>query len=99
MREFAEAFYSSKAWQDTRTAYKKSVGGLCEVCLEHGRYNAGEIVHHIIPLSPDNINNPLITLDWSNLQCVCRDCHGKIHDKKQRRYKIDSMGRVTSWDG
>ena len=95
MREFAASFYSSRPWQDTRLAYKKSKGGLCEKCLKEGRYTAGEIVHHKIPLSPENINNPHITLDWSNLQLLCRDCHGKVHDKKGLRYKFDSMGRVV----
>ena len=88
MKEYAGAFYSSKAWQRTRSAYKKSVGGLCEVCYARGIYKAGEIVHHKIHISPQNINDPNITLDWSNLQLVCRECHAAIHERKKRRYKV-----------
>ena len=61
-----------------------------------GIYKPGEIVHHKIPIDPTNINNPDITLNWNNLQYVCRDCHAKIHDRKNRRYKIDEMGRVIT---
>ena len=96
MKEFAQQFYSSRPWQDTRRAYRKSVGGLCEECLKHGVYRAGEIVHHKIPIDPNNINNPNITLNWNNLVYLCRDCHGKMHDKKMRRYTVDEMGRVIT---
>lgn len=96
MRDFAKSFYKSKAWQNCRLAYLKSKGGLCERCLQDGRYNAGEIVHHKIKLTPDNINEPRITLDWSNLQLVCRDCHGELHSNKVRRFTVDELGRVTA---
>ena len=99
MQDYSASFYSSRPWQDTRRAYRKSVGGLCEVCLKNGIYKPGEIVHHKIPIDPTNINNPDITLNWDNLMYVCRDCHAKIHDRKNRRYKVDEMGRVTAWDG
>lgn len=94
MREFAKTFYSSVAWKETRKAYAKSKGNLCEVCLSKGIYKAGEIVHHKIHLSPENINDPSVSLNWDNLQLVCRDCHAQIHDGKQRRYKVDDMGKV-----
>ena len=95
MKDFARAFYSSKAWKDTRTAYAKSKRNLCEVCLEQGLYKPCEIVHHKIILTPENITDPSVTLDWNNLQCVCRDCHATIHDKRKRRYRIDDLGRVS----
>ena len=97
MKDFAVAFYSSKAWKKTREAYAKHRKGLCEVCLSKGIIKPGEIVHHKVQLTPDNISNPLITLDWNNLQLVCRDCHAAIHElnQRKRRYKIDSYGRVS----
>lgn len=95
MKDYAKEFYSSKAWKTTRTAYAKSKGGLCENCLSRGLYKAGEIVHHKIHLSPENIRDPSVSLSWDNLELLCRDCHGMMHDKKQRRYKIDDMGKVT----
>lgn len=95
MREFAKSFYKSKAWQNTRLAYAKSVGGLCEQCLKRGLYRAGEIVHHKEPLTPENINDPAVSMAWGNLELLCRDCHGKAHGTA-KRYKVDEMGRVTA---
>jgi len=55
----------------------------------------GEIVHHKIHLTPENIHDPKIALNFDNLQLLCRDCHGKIHAKHQKRYKVDALGRVA----
>jgi 5-methylcytosine-specific restriction enzyme A len=94
-KEFAKKFYKSKAWQRTREAYAASVGQLCEDCLDAGICNIGEIVHHRIEITPDNINNPDITLNWDNLRLVCRDCHAKAHGAT-KRFKVDAFGRVTA---
>ena len=94
MKEFAKDFYNSPAWKRTRAAYRLAVGGLCDICWSKGIAKAGEIVHHKEPLTPQNINDPHITLDWNNLQLVCRECHSSIHDRRERRYKIDELGRV-----
>lgn len=98
MQKYAERLYKSKTWQKTREAYAKSAGGLCEVCLKKGLYNPGVIVHHIVPITPDNIECPEVTLAFSNLQLVCRDCHAQFHDfdRRKRRYKLDELGRVTA---
>ena len=95
MKEYARGFYSSKAWKDCRRAYAKSKGGLCERCLIKGQYKPGEIVHHKVYLSPENINDPDVTLNWDNLELVCRDCHAQEHDGLKRRYKVDELGRVV----
>ncbi|MBQ8737804.1 MAG: HNH endonuclease [Bacteroidaceae bacterium] len=93
MKDYAERFYKSRKWQAVARTYKKSVGGLCEVCKSKGLIKAGDIVHHKVHISPDNIDDPEITLSWDNLQLVCRDCHAAIHSGK--RYTVDSFGRVT----
>lgn len=95
MREFAKAFYKSKAWQNTREAYAASVGRLCERCQRAGVYRAGEIVHHKQELTPENISDPEVSLSWDNLELLCRDCHGKAHGAA-KRYKVDEMGRVKT---
>ena len=96
MRDFAKAFYSSRAWANTREAYAKSVGYLCEECAKEGKTVPGEIVHHKIHLTPQNITNQDITLNFQNLEYVCRNCHAKVHDKNRRRYSVDEFGRVTA---
>ena len=111
-REFAKQLYSSKRWQDCRNEYAKSKGWLCENCLRSGLYTAGDIVHHKIELTPENINNPEIALSWDNLELLCRTCHAEKHPsasswqkvnarrKAQKdarnRYKVDANGKVTS---
>lgn len=94
MKEFAKPFYFSPAWRNTRKAYISSVGGLCERCLDKGIIKAGEIVHHKIHLTPDNIDDENITLDWNNLELVCRECHADEHNRHKRRYKVDEFGNV-----
>lgn len=94
-REFAEHFYNSTEWKKTRELYAKKVGGLCERCWEQGIVTPGEIVHHKIHINPANIDDPHITLDFGNLQLVCRDCHAKIHAGiEARRYEIAPDGSV-----
>ena len=94
MQKFAEQFYKSKAWQETRKAYAKSVGCLCEKCYAKGLIVPGEIVHHKVNLTPENINRPEITLNWENLELLCREHHAAEHGARQRRYTIDEYGRV-----
>ena len=96
MKDFAEKLYKSKTWQKCRQGYIKSVGGLCEKCLEQGRYAPAVIVHHKIPITANNINDPNITLNWDNLQAVCRDCHTELHTNRTVRYKVDELGRITA---
>lgn len=96
MQEFAARFYKSKTWQMCRASYIKRVGGLCEKCLERGIYNPGEIVHHKIHLTPDNINNAAVTLNHDNLQLLCRTCHGEMHQQRVKRYTVDELGRVRA---
>ncbi len=95
MREFAAEFYNSKAWKDCRRAYAKSKSGLCERCLRNGIVKAGVIVHHKTHLSPENITDPDVALNWDNLELLCRDCHGAEHQKIERRYTVDAQGRVS----
>lgn len=94
MQDFATTFYKSQAWRDCRDAYSRSKGGLCERCLERGIYKPGVIVHHKIHLTPDNIGDASVSLNFANLQLLCRDCHAEMHRNAPKRYKLDEIGRV-----
>lgn len=96
MKDYAETFYKSKAWQKCRESYAASVGGLCERCKANGIIKPGEIVHHKKHITPNNINDPNITLNYNNLELLCRDCHGEKHKRLKRRYKIDKQGNVIT---
>lgn len=93
-KPYANTFYNSIAWKRCREAYRESVGNLCEDCLARGIYTPAEIVHHIIPLTQDNINDPAVSLNFANLRAVCRECHAKEHGARPRRYKVDALGKV-----
>jgi len=71
---FSKRFYNSKEWIDTRTCYAASKFNLCERCN-----NSGNLVHHRILLTPENISDVSITLDWKNLELLCIDCHNAEH--------------------
>jgi 5-methylcytosine-specific restriction protein A len=74
MKEYAKAFYHSKAWRDCRASYIIKVHGLCERCAA-----GGKIVHHKIYLNESNIDDPNVTLSHDNLELLCQDCHNREH--------------------
>lgn len=73
-KDYARSFYNSKAWKRTQVAYMSSQCYICERC---GR--VARIVHHKKYITPQNINDPNITLDWDNLEALCMDCHNAEH--------------------
>ena len=90
-QEFAKAFYNSKAWKDCRASYiAKCIaidGGMCQTCHKE----LGKIVHHKVWLTPDNINDPMVTLNHDNLKYDCQTCHNqeKEEEQEQPRYYFD----------
>lgn len=94
-KDFAKQFYKTKAWKNTAKLYLKKQRGWCEECIASGIFTEANIVHHKIELTPQNIVNPDIALDFENLEAVCRSCHLKLHGAKSRRYQVDEAGRVN----
>lgn len=76
-KEFAKAFYNSKAWEHCRDSYiarRVTIdGGLCETCHDA----LGYIVHHKEPLTPENIKDPTIALNHELLEYDCKQCHDR----------------------
>lgn len=95
MRSIDNAFYHSKAWKDCRSAYIQQ-HPLCERCEQIGLIVPAEVVHHKIHLTINNINDPSITLSFSNLESLCFACHNKEHfgDKTERRWSFDENGKL-----
>ena len=90
--KFARDFYRSWAWIKCARTYKASKGGLCERCWSKGLLTPGAEVHHKIKLTPENINNPAVALNWDNLECLCKQCH--IDEHKGVRWRADEFGHV-----
>ena len=81
---FARKFYDSRAWRVCREGYAESKRHLCER-------------HHKTKLTPANITDPSITLNWDNLELLCKDCHlaeHETHRERPTRWKTDEEGRV-----
>lgn len=101
-KDFAKRFYASTAWHNIRDAYISSVGGLCEDCFAVGKVTPGKIVHHVVRLTPSNIDDASVTLSFGNLRLLCQDCHAAEHkpDEKRkhystsRRYVFDANGDI-----
>ena len=89
---FAYGFYISPEWIRCREAYAKSKGLLCERCLARGIATPGEQVHHRIRLTPANLRDPSVALNWDNLELLCRRCHQEEH--RGRRWRCDEYGHV-----
>lgn len=64
---------------------------MCERCSKKGLFNPGVELHHKIYLTPDNINDPYITLNWDNLELLCASCHSVEHMSKYSSTREDVM--------
>lgn len=95
-RDFAKRFYDSKAWKDLARLIREKKHFICDKCGKPGATQ----VHHIIELTPDNINNPSVSLNPRNLQLLCHECHNAIHGRFReaggRSYTYDSTGHVVA---
>ncbi len=94
-REFSKAFYNSAAWKKARQAYIELKFGLCERC---GAPNSKQ-VHHKKYLTPNNIDDPDITLNFDNFELLCDICHQKEHNEKYSmtlwNLKFDENGELV----
>ena len=87
-----ERFYTTRAWRKCRASFLKEKGGLCEICLSKGLITPATEVHHKIPITPENLGNPSITLSHENLRALCDECHAEQH--RTKRWRCDALGRV-----
>ena len=79
---YTNGFYTSTAWFKCRASFiskRKAIdGGMCQRCGKE----LGVIVHHKRHITPQNIDDPNITLNHDNLEYVCHSCHDIIHGNK-----------------
>lgn len=100
-KEFAKAFYNSRAWIKCRDSYIANRiaadGGICEEC----HINLGYIVHHKVTLAESNIHDPDIALNHKNLEYVCKECHDQfeghgVGNKIKPLFRFDANGQPIS---
>lgn len=73
-RSVSELFYRSTKWIKCRNGYMASQHHICERCE-----GLATICHHKIWLNQSNIDDPMTTYSWDNLEALCIDCHNKEH--------------------
>lgn len=95
-KDYSKSFYNSQAWQELRVSFLKEKHYICERCKAEGIITPATEVHHKTYITPNNINDPSVTLNKDNLECLCHTCHTREHQKKdkQHRYTINSDGSV-----
>ena len=76
-KDYSKKFYNSSAWKKLSEYIRVSRHYTCEECGEYGTQ-----VHHIIEITPENINDASITLNENNLQLLCEECHNKKRKKE-----------------
>lgn len=101
-REFSRHIYESRRWRKCAKAYAESKLYVCEKCHNAIPHKDGRpqrfIVHHIRPLTPDNIGDDATVYGWDNLMLLCQECHNAIHARGEdggRRVCFDEDGNVT----
>ena len=77
-KTYAQKFYNSKRWTQFRQMYL-SEHPYCERCAQAGLLVPAEHVHHIKYITPENINDPHITLSADNVEALCQPCHNNEH--------------------
>lgn len=73
---------------------------ICERCQNKNTVGTGKdpiwIVHHKVPITPQNIHDPQVTLSWDNLELLCITCHNMEHSAgEEQRAVFDSEGNVV----
>ena len=70
-----EAFYHSRRWTRARKAAILASGGVCQRC----GIRRARIVHHIVPLTEQNVDDPAISIALDNMLALCQPCHNVVH--------------------
>ena len=72
-----DLFYVSKEWLRARHSCLARAGFRCQHCGADVRGKGKALVHHIVPRRVA----PHLSLVASNLLCLDKACHNRLHDK------------------
>ncbi len=76
-----KSFYASIEWQTLRMVLIGQRGLHCEYCTGIVARSSELTLHHIIELTPENVNDAMISLNPDNIMIVHHECHNKIHNR------------------
>lgn len=77
------AFYTSKAWRNTRNYYIKQ-NPICEQCKRNtpSQITPAKVVDHVKPIRLGGL-----LYDTTNLQSLCELCHNKKNQQESIEYR------------
>lgn len=83
-----QQFYKSRQWEAFRQVIidqRTDADGFvhCASCGKPILQKYDLIIHHKQELSEANVNDAMISLNPENVECVCFQCHNKLHDRWQ----------------
>ena len=88
-----KSFYHSQRWRKISRLYMAAQNYVCERCG-----GVGEICHHRKHLTPENVSDFAVSLDFSNLECLCMTCHNREHFSTgaEREVIFDAEGNAVA---
>lgn len=92
-KAWARGLYNSKRWRSARAEVLRRDRYTCQHC--HGR---AEEVHHLVELTPTNIQDDAIAFGLDNLQALCWRCHRDVTHKRGDLvdgFEFDEQGQVV----
>jgi len=96
-KRIGDEIYHTSAWRKLRQSYYHSQYGVCERCAA-----PGDIVHHKVHITKENVNDPFITLNEANLELLCHDCHNREHKTThfpvRKGFGFDANGNLIKTD-
>ena len=78
----AVAFYGSRKWKKCRRNYL-SLHPICERCEKLGIIAKADHVHHKIYLDTQTYADPLVSMNYDNLEALCFNCHQAEHHRRK----------------
>jgi hypothetical protein len=76
-----KSFYASNDWITLRLSLINERGNRCVRCKEIIAKSKDLIGHHKIELTPENVQDRMISLNPELIELVCFDCHNKEHNR------------------
>lgn len=84
-----QRFYARRAWRDLR---ERLIIERHAVCARCGRSFAAAtervIAHHIIELTDETLNDPMVALNQDNIELLCWACHNHTHGYSFGRHQV-----------
>jgi hypothetical protein len=76
-----KSFYASEAWTTLRLLLINERGNRCGHCKEIVPKSKDLIGHHMIELTPENVQDRTVSLNPEKIELICFDCHNKEHKR------------------